>query len=117
MVDAVVLRMKITKTLGRVMFRKEFWDCRRGQAKNWPIAVQRVPSNYPKNNCGTHFGSSHLVFKVANGKFHTMFLVKAEMKLKLSILSYLFHIRNCEGKKPNNFTRGKTKHHHFLTIS
>ena len=117
MVDAVVLRMKITKTLGRVIFRKEFWDCRRGQAKNWPIAVQRVPSNYPKNNCGTHFGFSHLAFKVANGKFHPMFLVKAEMKLKLSILSYLFHFRNCEGKKPNNFTRGKTKHHRFLTIS
>ena len=34
MVDAVVLRIKITKTLGRVIFRKEFWDCHQGQAKN-----------------------------------------------------------------------------------
>ena len=110
MVDAVVLRIKITRTLGRVIFRKEFWDCHQGQAKN----VVTIPETI----CGTHFGArSILVFKVAKGKFFIMFLFKAEMKLKLSILNYLFHTRNCEGKKPNNFTRGKTKHHHFLTIS
>ena len=48
-----------------------------------------------------------------------MFLVKAEMKLKLSILSYLFHTRNSKGKISNNSysTRGKAKYHRFLAIS
>ena len=35
--------------------------------KIWPIADQRVLSNEPRNNCGTHFGSSSpLVSKIAN---------------------------------------------------
>ena len=35
--------------------------------KNWPIDDRRVPSNDPRNNCGTHFSSSpFLVSKVAN---------------------------------------------------
>ena len=35
--------------------------------KNWPIAYRRVPSNNPRNNCGTHFGFSLLpVSKVTN---------------------------------------------------
>ena len=28
--------------------------------KKWPIAERRVPSNYPRNNCGAYFGSSSL---------------------------------------------------------
>ena len=37
------------------------------RGKNWPIADRRIPSNDPRNNCGTHFGpSSLLVSKVAN---------------------------------------------------
>lgn len=53
------------------------------------------------------------------GGVHIMFLVKAEMKLKLSILSYLFHTRNSKGKISNNSysTRGKAKYHRFLAIS
>ena len=52
--------------LGRVNFRKEFWD----YFQNWPIADRRVPSNAARNNCGTHFGSSSLlVSKVANRLF------------------------------------------------
>ena len=40
-----------------------------GKGKNWPIADWRVPSNNPKINCGTHFGSRSLVFsKVVNGQ-------------------------------------------------
>ena len=34
---------------------------RRG--KNWPIADRRVPSNDPRNNCGTHF--SFLMWRIA----------------------------------------------------
>ena len=38
-----------------------------GKGKNWPIAKRRVPRSHPRNNCGTHFGSSSLLFsKVAN---------------------------------------------------
>ena len=44
--------------MGRVNFRKDFWDYYQGQAKNWPIADQRVPNADPRNNWGTHFGSS-----------------------------------------------------------
>ena len=29
---------------------------------NWPLAHWRVPSNHPRNNCGTHLGSSFLSF-------------------------------------------------------
>ena len=40
-----------------------------GTGKNWTIADWCVPSNNPRNNCGTHFGSSSLVVsKVVNGQ-------------------------------------------------
>ena len=35
--------LKMRGELARVNFRKDFWDC------YW-----RVPSNDPRNNCGTH---------------------------------------------------------------
>ena len=55
-----------TRRLGQVNFRKDFWDGYWGQRKNWPIADCHVPGNDPRNNCGTHFGSSSLlVTKVA----------------------------------------------------
>ena len=39
----------------------------RDRKKNWPISDRRVPTNRPRNNCGTHFDSSSLlVSKVAN---------------------------------------------------
>ena len=35
--------------------------------EKWPIADRHVPSNYPRNTCGTHFGSSSpLISKVVN---------------------------------------------------
>ena len=55
------------KRLGRVNFHKDFWDGYKGQGKNWPIADWHVPGNDPRNNCGTHFGSSSLLgTEVAN---------------------------------------------------
>ena len=42
--------LKTRGELGRVNFRKDFWDC------YW-----RVPSNDPRNHCGTCFGSSSLL--------------------------------------------------------
>ena len=48
-----------TGKLGRVDFRKGFWD--------GPGSDQRVPSYDPTNYCGTQLGSSPLVVsKVAN---------------------------------------------------
>lgn len=41
--------MIIAKTLGIVT-----------EGKTWPIADRRVPGNNPRNNCGSHFGSSPL---------------------------------------------------------
>ena len=40
-------------------FRRDFWYCCR--ENNWPIADRRVPSNNPRNTCGTLFGSSSLL--------------------------------------------------------
>ena len=58
---------KKRRKLGRVNFRKGFWCCYQGHGKNWPIAARLVPSNDPRNTCGTHFGSRSLpVFKVTN---------------------------------------------------
>ena len=68
---SVLLRVFATvKTkwkLGRVNFRKDFWDCFQGKENNQPIADRCVPSTHPRNTCGTHFGSSCLpVSKVVN---------------------------------------------------
>ena len=39
----------------------------RDREKNWPIADRRIPSNDPRNTCGTRFGSSSLlIFKVSS---------------------------------------------------
>ena len=42
--------LKTRGELGRVNFRKDFWDC------YW-----RVPSSHRRNNCRTHVGSSSLL--------------------------------------------------------
>ena len=63
------VNLKLRRKLGRLNFGKDFWDCFQEQGKNWPIADRRVPSNNPRNNCGTFFGSSSLVVsKVAIGQ-------------------------------------------------
>ena len=55
------------KKLGLVDFRKDVWDCYKGTGGKWPIVDQRVPGRDPRNNCGTHFGSSSLLdSKMAN---------------------------------------------------
>ena len=63
----IIATLKTRRKLGRVNFCKDFWGCYWAKGKNWPIADRRVPSNDPRNNCGTHFGSSPLlVSKEAN---------------------------------------------------
>ena len=59
--------LKTRGTLGRVNFRKDFWDCyKRQEKKKWPIADRRFLSNDPTNHCGTHFSFNSLLFsKVA----------------------------------------------------
>ena len=64
--------LETPRKLDRVNFCKDFWDFYEGQGKNWPIAVEHVPSNDPRINCGTHFGSSSLlVSEVANDHIST----------------------------------------------
>ena len=48
-------------------FAKTSGTVTRDWRKIWPIADRHLPSNDPRNNCGTHFGSSPLpLSKVAN---------------------------------------------------
>ena len=64
--------LETLRKLDRVNFCKDLWDFYEGQGKNWPIAVEHVPSNDPRINCGTHFGSSSLlVSEVANDHIST----------------------------------------------
>ena len=62
------------RRLDRVYFRKDFWDCYKGQRKkNWPIADWYVTRNDPTNNCGTHFGTSSLfVFRSLSGELGSL---------------------------------------------
>ena len=48
--------------LANLTFAKTYGTVTRDREKNWPIADWRVPSNNPRNNCGTHFRSRSLVF-------------------------------------------------------
>ena len=53
--------------LANLTFAKAYGTVNRDREKNWPIADWRVSNNNPRNNCGTHFGSSSLVVsKVVN---------------------------------------------------
>ena len=56
-------------------FRKDLWDC---YLRHWPMADRRLSCNGPINNCGTHLGSSPLLFsKAANGLHRTLPHLKA----------------------------------------
>ena len=57
--------LETRRKLGRVHFRKDFWDGYWGQWKNWPIADQHVRSNDPRSLRKTR-PSFPLVSKVAN---------------------------------------------------
>ena len=50
--------LETRRGMGRPNFCKDLWG-KIGQ--KLPIADRRVPSNDPRNNCGTHFGSSSLL--------------------------------------------------------
>ena len=60
---------KTTKNWVELTFAKKSGSVTRDREHFWPIADRRVPSNDPRNNCGTQFDSStFLVSKVANGQ-------------------------------------------------
>ena len=62
-----IATLKTRRKLGRVNFCKDFWGCYWEKGKKKLADDRRVPSNDPRNNCGTHFSSSPLlVSKVAN---------------------------------------------------
>ena len=67
--------LKTRGELGRVNFRQDFWDC------YW-----RVPSNDPRNNCGTHVGSSSLLVSIVL-LYHRIRQVRNERGTESSKLS------------------------------
>ena len=59
--------LKKRRKQGRVTFAKASGAVSRDTGKNEPIADRLVPSNDPRNTCGTYFGSRSLpAFKVTN---------------------------------------------------
>ena len=48
---------------GSRFFRRDFW----------PVANRRVPSNDPRINCGTHFGSSFLLVFLFRAEFSCIY--------------------------------------------
>ena len=70
----VFATLKIRGKLGRVNFRKDVWD--------W---YWRVPSNNPRNNCGTHFGSSSLLVSIVliSSSVYTIVFVTLKTRGKL----------------------------------
>ena len=63
--------------------------------KKWPIADRHIPSNDPRNHCGTHFGSSSLLDSiVAKGKVDPSFdlvslcVLTETLYCKLPLLSF-----------------------------
>ena len=51
----------------KLTFAKTSGTDTKDRGEHWPIADWHVPGNDPRYNCGTHFGSSFLLFtKVAN---------------------------------------------------
>lgn len=65
-------------------FRRDFWYCCR--ENNWPIADRRVPSNNPRNTCGTLFGSSSLLVFPFRAEFSCIYWKHV-----------VFHIRTVAG--------------------
>ena len=70
----VFATLKIRGKLGRVNFRKDVWD--------W---YWRMPSNNPRNNCGTHFGSSSLLVSIVliSSSVYTIVFVTLKTRGKL----------------------------------
>ena len=53
--------LEAKRELGRVNYRKDFWDCYWEWGKNWPIAVRRIPSNDPRSLCESYGNSTHSI--------------------------------------------------------
>ena len=79
--------LETRRMLARVNFRKDVRECYWGEEQKWPIADQCIHSNDPRNNYGTHFGSSSLIVsKVAN----ELFYVAAKQLVFLMNISSIF---------------------------
>ena len=52
-IERINLLLPLREKLGRVDFRKDLWTVISVRKTNWPLAHWRVPSNHPRNNCGT----------------------------------------------------------------
>ena len=63
--------------LGRVNFRKDFWDCYRGQVKQIGQQLNDVLSNYPRSLCKSQLDpvSSFLTCRIIT-LLHIIFLIQ-----------------------------------------
>ena len=53
---------KMKETRAELTFAKTSGTVTRDRKNNWPIAHRHVPSNDPRNNCGTHLISASVPF-------------------------------------------------------
>ena len=85
--------LKTRGELGRVNFRKDFWDC------YW-----RVPSNDPRNHCGTCFGSSSLLVLILliSSSVYTIVFATLKIRGKLGQLNFRKDFWDCYWHVPSN---------------
>ena len=85
--------LKTRGKLGRVNFRKDFWDC------YW-----RVPSNDPRNHCGTCFGSSSLLVLILliSSSVYTIVFATLKIRGKLGRVNFRKDFWDCYWQVPSN---------------
>ena len=89
----VFATLKIRGKLGRVNFRKDVW--------HW---YWRVPSNDPRNHCGTHFGSSSLLVSIVliSSSVYTIVFVTLKTRGKLGRVNFRRDVWDCYWRVPSN---------------
>ena len=94
--------LKTRGELGRVNFRKDFWDC------YW-----RVSSNDPRNNCGTHVGSSSLFVSTVliSSSVYTIVFATLKTRGKLGRVNFRKDVWDCYWRVPSNDPRNNCGTH------
>ena len=94
--------LKTRGKLGRVNFRKDFWDC------YW-----RVPSNDPRNHCGTCFGSSSLLVLILliSSSVYTIVFATLKIRGKLGRVNFRKDVWDWYWRVPSNNPRNNCGTH------
>ena len=84
--------LKTRGELGRANFRKDFWDCR------W-----RVPTNDPRNHCGTCFGSSSFLVLIVliSSSVYTIVFVTLKTRGKMGRVNFRKDVWDCYWRVPS----------------